>query len=298
MPRQTHQLPHTATELLAIIDRELNCRLVFFHTTHTPYEHGRHLRLLTVFFASARACWSPQRRTNYPSAATRAFCRTHLRYTNVISQLPKALCARRKLANNYLRAQAAGPRLDIEMMSRPSTASLSRPVTASFSRPYTPSLEGRHGAGMPMLPGCSQPDVRTNFAKPHIFDITHDGLATESANKVAVARTLRGDFSALPEQNLRGETPAASQSSTFNSKRPFTPTFVANSGKVRCTCQNLNLTAQNVTIRYRYLYLSDFITNLEPHRVSKSAKFLCIFSSKMDQCACARMVEIWWRWVS
>jgi len=85
---------------------------------------------------------------------------------------------------------------------------------------------------MPMLPGCSQPDTRTNFAKPHIFDITHDGLATENANKVAVARTLRGDLSMLPEQNSRSEIPSAVQTTSFNPKRPFTPTFVANSGKV------------------------------------------------------------------
>ncbi len=136
--------------------------------------------------------------------------------------------------------------LGIIIMSRPSTASLSRPVTASFSRPYTPSLEGKFGGhgGMPMLPGCSQPDVRTNFAKPHIFDITHDGLATESVNKVAVARTLRGDLSMLPEQNLRGETPSMSHATSFNPKRPFTPTFVANSGKVMhiynstCCCRS------------------------------------------------------------
>ena len=124
------------------------------------------------------------------------------------------------------------PDATTDIMSRPTTASLSRPVTASFSRPYTPSFEGRHGAGMPMLPGCSQPDTRTNFAKPHIFDITHDGLATENANKVAVARTLRGDLSMLPEQNSRSETPSAGQTTSFNPKRPFTPTFVANSGKV------------------------------------------------------------------
>jgi hypothetical protein len=117
-------------------------------------------------------------------------------------------------------------------MSRPSTASLSRPVTASFSRSVTPSFDGKRGSAMPMLPGCSQPDTRSNFAKPHIFDITHDGLATESANKVAVARTLRGDFSHLPEHNIRNETQSASGSTPFNPKRPFTPTFVANGGKV------------------------------------------------------------------
>jgi hypothetical protein len=89
---------------------------------------------------------------------------------------------------------------------------------------------------MPMLPGCSQPETRTNFAKPHIFDITHDGLATESANKVAVARTLRGDLSMLPESNLRNDSPAPSHSASFNPKRPFTPTFVANGGKVARGC--------------------------------------------------------------
>ena len=118
-------------------------------------------------------------------------------------------------------------------MSRPSTAALSRPVTASFSRPVTPSFEGKRALGMPMLPGCSQPDSRTNFAKSHIFDITHDGLATESESKVAVARTLRGDLSMLPEPNNRSESPVqASASASFNPKRPFTPAFVANGGKV------------------------------------------------------------------
>ncbi len=135
------------------------------------------------------------------------------------------------------------PAATTDIMSRPSTASLSRPVTASFSRPYTPSFEGRNGAGMPMLPGCSQPDTRTNYAKPHIFDITHDGLATESSNKVAVARTLRGDLSMLPEQNSRSETPSAAQTTSFNPKRPFTPTFVSNSGKVNvCGRQNVYFT--------------------------------------------------------
>jgi hypothetical protein len=119
------------------------------------------------------------------------------------------------------------------IMSRPSTAALSRPVTASFSRPVTPAFDGKRALGMPMLPGCSQPDSRTNFAKPHIFDITQDGLATESESKVAVARTLRGDWSMLPEPNNRSESPVqASASASFNPKRPFTPAFVANGGKV------------------------------------------------------------------
>jgi hypothetical protein len=122
-----------------------------------------------------------------------------------------------------------------EIMSRPPTATLSRPVTASFSRPFTPSFEGGRGGGMPMLPGCSQPDTRSNFAKSHVFDITHDGLATENAGKLAVARTLRGDLSLLPEPHTQGETRAVYQPAKFDPKRPFTPTFVANGGKVGCS---------------------------------------------------------------
>ena len=183
-------------------------------------------------------------------------------------------------------------------MSRPSTAALSRPVTASFSRPITPSFEGRRGSGMPMLPGCSQPETRTNFAKPHIFDITHDGLATESANKVAVARTLRGDLSLLPDSNVRNESPSPSHSTLFNPKRPFTPTFVANGGKVASSSSGPQSKQPHVLTSRRCLSLLAFITSPELPQDLKFARYLCIVLSKTAPCACAKTVEIWSPWDS